>query len=190
MIAVAAVLVIVFLSVGSIRFQWFTTESTPDQQQYVIQGHEVSVDMVAKAIAAHEYSDVLKTKDLNELEQFLEFDFDYIRQLPNEWEIDSISAIVKRDSIIAFFRFSSNETNEVFHYTITWFLNPSDAFFSIEQDDEGYKKRINGIDVYYSENVGIYSCSWINGVSVHVITAEEISDKLEKTIGIILRSSS
>ena len=189
-IAVAAVLVIVFLSVGSIRFHWFTMKSTPDQQQLIVQGHEVSVDMVAKAIATHENSDVLETSDLTELEEYLGFSLEYIRQLLNDWRIDSIRSIINRDYILTFFRFSSNETNEIFHYSITWFINPNDTFYSIEQDKEGYIQRINGVEVYYSENVGISSCSWIKDISVHVITAEKISDKIEKAIDLIIRSSS
>ena len=51
-IAVAAI-IILFFGI-SIRFQWFIPSSTPDGQQYVITGKQISIETISKAIASHD----------------------------------------------------------------------------------------------------------------------------------------
>ena len=189
-IAFAAVLVIVFLSVGSIRFHWFTMESTPDQQQVIIQGHEVSVDMVEKAIAEHQKEGYFQAKSISELSKYLGFDLEYLSGIPEQWEVSEASTIINQEYITVFIRFINlDNENSSFQYTINWLVNYSDSYYSIEQNENGYFKKINGIDVYYSNNTNSSSCSWVRNNSIHVITAQYISDEIESVVELLVRSS-
>ena len=186
-IAVAAVLVIVFLSVGSLRFHWFTAESTPDQQQLIIQGHEVSVDMVAKAIAEHQEEGFFQTDDIASLKELLGFDLDYLNLVSSEWKIDNTSTIINQDYIMTTLHYSKvNDSNKSFRYVISWYLNPEDASYSIEQKKKGYVREYNNIEVYFLDNTNSCSCCWIAGTSVHVITSSLDARTLEKITEILL----
>ena len=191
-IAVAAVLIIVFLSIGSIQFHWFTRESTPDQQQYIIQGHQVSVDMIEKAIAEHLEEGYFQTDDITILKEYLGFDLDYLNLKLFGWDIIKTSTIVYQDYITSTIRYSSlDDSNKGFRYVIAWFVNPADASISIEQKREGYVKKHNGIDVYYLENTNTSSCCWIIDNSVHVITASTMgTNELERITDLLLGDQS
>jgi len=189
-IAFAAVLVIVFLSVGSLRFHWFTAESTPDQQQVIIQGHEVSVDMVEKAIAEHDAESIYETNSIDEIEKYLGIPLRYLDLQSQEWLIESISAITHRDSITTIVRYkSSTDNSEQFRYIITFFINPNDVTLDIEQEKAGNKKKVNNVTVYYSTNASISNCSWIAGIAVHNIATTMPMDSLFSIIDHLTRSS-
>ena len=86
-IAVAAAIVLLCgLSVMSIR--WFEGTSTPDGQQYVIRGQEITTEMVAKAIAEHQGDGKLVTTSKTEAEEYLGFEIPLPEQLLGEYVCD------------------------------------------------------------------------------------------------------
>ncbi len=182
-IAVAAVLVIVFLSIGSIRFHWFTMKSTPDQQQLIVQGHEVSVDMVAKAIAEHQEEGYLETDNINVVEEYLGFSISsHIIQSDN-WEIDKLICTMSSLSIIVNIQYENIIENKSLYQFITWFNSAEKALMAFEQDAEGDIKDINGYKVYFSINYGFNSCIWIDDLAVYSFNSNTLDfSELESLI--------
>ena len=106
------------------------------------------------------------------------------------WKVSEATTIINQDYITVIMRFINlDDENSSFQYTITWLVNYSDSYYSIEQNENGYSKKIDGIDVYYSNNINTSSCSWIRNISIHVITARYISDEIESVVDLLVRSS-
>ena len=153
----------------------------------VTQGHEVSVDMVAKAIAEHQEEGFFQTDDIASLKELLGFDLDYLNLVSSEWKIDNTSTIINQDYIMTTLHYSKvNDSNKSFRYVISWFLNPEDASYSIEQKKKGYVREYNNIEVYFLDNTNSCSCCWIAGTSVHVITSSMDARTLERITEILL----
>ena len=182
-IAIAAVLIIAFLGIGSIQFRWFTRESTPDQQQYVIQGHQVSVDMVEKAIAEHLGDGSFETNDIGKLEAYLGFPIsDHMIQSEN-WEISRLTCFVTSLNVALSAQYDNNEENKSLNQFITWFSSAENASMSFEQNAEGDIKVINGNEVYFSANYDYYSCIWIEDLAVYAFNSNTLQfSELESLI--------
>lgn len=188
-IAVAAVLVIVFLSVGSLRFHWFTAESTPDQQQLIIQGHEVSVDMVAKAIAEHQEEGYFETSDINELDKYLGFSVSKQMIKFDSWRLIRLTCSTSPISIIASFEYKNDVENKSIVQFITWFSNAENALLSFEQNAEGNIEDINGVNVYFMSNYDYNTCIWIDNVTVYTFSSNTLQmEELELLMKDYIRS--
>ena len=188
-IAVAAVLVIVFLSVGSLRFHWFTAESTPDQQQLIIQGHEVSVDMVAKAIAEHQEEGYFETSDINELDKYLGFSVSKQMIKFDSWRLIRLTCSTSPISIIASFEYKNDVENKSIVQFITWFSNAENALLSFEQNAEGNIEAINGVNVYFMSNYDYNTCIWIDNVTVYTFSSNTLQmEELELLMKDYIRS--
>ena len=188
-IAVAAVLVIVFLSVGSLRFHWFTAESTPDQQQLIIQGHEVSVDMVAKAIAEHQEEGYFETSDINELDKYLGFSVSKQMIKFDSWRLIRLTCSTSPISIIASFEYKNDVENKSIVQFITWFSNAENALLSFEQNAEGNIEDNNGVNVYFMSNYDYNTCIWIDNVTVYTFSSNTLQmEELELLMKDYIRS--
>ena len=171
-IAIAAVLIIAFLGIGSIQFHWFTRESTPDQQQLIIQGHEISVGMVEKAIADHRNSGKLETTNPQELDEYLGFSLGKLNVFPDEWKIKIIRTVCQDDSILTSIRYTNvNDPKVEFRYTIDLFLDIDDAIYSIQQHDNGYTAIIKGEQVTITKNSDYNVFVWMKNNAVHYISS-------------------
>ena len=189
-IAVAAVLVIVFLSIGSIRFHWFTMKSTPDQQQLIVQGHEVSVDMVAKAIAEHQKKGQLETNDLNELSRFLGFSLNHLDLQDYGWTIRNTWTYILANSIMTTIQYCDNlEQNSEVIYRISWFIDSESARLSIRQNETGYGKIIAGKNIHCIQNYDSNVYIWDEDMTIHRISSLLSEDKMDEFLEILINRS-
>ena len=69
--AIAAALVLIVALGVPLRWTWFESWSTPDEQQHVIMGHEISVEMVASAIAENEAKEPITFQAVRSLKSTL-----------------------------------------------------------------------------------------------------------------------
>ena len=188
-IAVAAVLVIVFLSVGSLRFHWFTAESTPDQQQLIIQGHEVSVDMVAKAIAEHPDVGMLTARDLQQLEEYLGFSIKQLDLDDQGWKVTSVQALYQRNTIIAIIQYINKEDNSLsFRHTINWHTSLQEVYYALEQHESSTIKKLDNKTIYFSTNDKYQLCTWMDNAAINTITTTISGEPLERLILTVLGS--
>ena len=188
-IAVAAVLIIVFLSIGSIQFHWFTRESTPNQQQVIIQGHEISVDMVAKAIADHQEEGYFETNDINELGAFLNFPLEHLDLHEYGWNISNTWTYLQESSIETSILYVNGEEESMeIWYDIVWFIDVENAIVSIEQNESGYDKSISGKNIHYLQNYNQNSYVWIDNMVLHNVRSLLSEQEIEKFIEYLIRS--
>ena len=188
-IAFAAVLIIVFLSIGSIHFHWFTMESTPDQQQMIIQGHEVSVDMVAKAIAEHQEEGFLETKSIDELGDFLGFNLQYLDLHQYGWNFSDSWTYLQKSSIETTIQYiNDSDDNMEIWFDIAWFLNAENARVSVEQNEAGYTKTIAGKSIHIVQNYDQNLYVWIEDMTVYSVSSLLSEYELESFIQILVGS--
>lgn len=110
----AVVLLVGLTAAGMIQpLRWFTGRSTEDEQQYIIEGHEVkapevstafaepdhSGSAIATAITAHHAEGELSTDRVEELKDFLGFDPAFPETFPNGERAVSYEALIGKRSI-------------------------------------------------------------------------------------------
>lgn len=158
----AAFAFLLIISQGAFHIGWFTKTPSPDEQQYIIQGHSIDVDFIARSIAAHEEYDSLQTDDWDEYIDFLGF-------VPSIVNPDVFSATVVRyiafiepDSIMLAVQYEIPDSDSPIVMTEQYYLDVDEAYFMMEQDNVGSSIFINNVAVYMSTNMNNVSFSWVN----------------------------
>ena len=181
-IAVAAV-IILFFGI-SIRFQWFLPSSTPDGQQYVITGKQISIETISKAIASHDAVGRFDTDQEDKLQEYLGFSIAEIIPALEEWKAENYRVSISSGAIFLKVRFRNlNDPEYYINYTIDWIIDATDLKYYIEQNKKGEYLKIGGEDVYRSENYDVVTYVWFKGstiISLFGISADSvIEDFLE-----------
>lgn len=182
-IAIAAILILLFGI--SIKFQWFLPSSTPDGQQYVITGKEVSIETISSAIADHQSYDGIVTKNKNELIDFLGFPLEEIIPDINGWNIEFYQATFLPETIILNILYSNNlQEDDVLRYTVRWITDYNQFLYSVEQNEEGETLQINGQNVYRSVNFEDISYSWIKNSAIYSLSGNSSDTKIKDFLGV------
>lgn len=190
--AVGAIAAVVVLLVGigvPLRWTWFESWSTPDEQQHVIIGHEITVDMVTAAIAENEAKEPIPISDFAEFEKHLGFDPTIPLALCNDWTADHglIQFFSGYIQIVARYVHTENPEKSI-TCTVCYFTDVEYAYFSFEQNYEGEQMSIQGMDVYLSNNVERNSATWYNNNMyaqvVGMVSSEEAVELLLRLIGV------
>lgn len=181
-IAVAAI-IILFFGI-SIKFQWFLPSSTPDGQQYVITGKQISIETISKAIASHDSRGTFDTDQEEKLQQYLGFPIAGIIPVLEGWRAENYRVSISSVAIFLKVRFRNvNNSENYINYTIDWITDAADLNYYIEQNEKGEYLNIDGEDVYRSENYEVVTYVWFKGsaiISIYGITADSvIEDFLE-----------
>lgn len=188
--AIAAVLVLI-VGIGlPLRWIWFESWSTPDEQQHVIMGHEITVDMVASAIAENEAKEPIVVSDFSEFEEHLGFDPGIPSILGDEWIADYGSTQCFSGYIQIVVKYVHTEIpQKSIACTINYFTDIEYAYFSFEQNCEGEQMSIQGVDVYLSNNVERNSATWYNNNMyaqvVGLVSSEEVVELLLRLLGVL-----
>lgn len=188
--AIAAVLVLIVGIGVPLRWTWFESWSTPDEQQYVIMGHEITVDMVASAIAENEETDstTISITDFSQIDDILGFDLNIPSILANSWishngYINYSPGYIK----VALVYTNSQDEDRQITCIVNLYTEIDYAYFSFEQSREGDLVSINGIDLYVSDNIERSSACWHNNAmyirSVGQVGREEITRIMLSLIG-------
>ena len=186
--AIAAALVLIVALGVPLRWTWFESWSTPDEQQHVIMGHEISVEMVASAIAENEMKEPIVVSDFSEFEEHLGFNPSLPTTLCQRWVANYglIRYFSGYISVVAMYSDSENPDSNI-TCTINYFTDIDYAYFSFEQNAEGEKVSLGNTDVYLSDNIERNSATWYNKnmyaqIAGH-ITSEEAIELLKNLIG-------
>lgn len=186
--AIAAVLVLIVGIGVPLRWTWFESWSTPDEQQHVIMGHEITVDMVASAIAENEAKEPIVVSDFSEFEKYLGFDPGMPSILGDEWIADYGSTQCFSGYIQIVAKYVHTEISiKSIACTINYFTDIEYAYFSFEQNRAGDKVQINDIEVYVSDNMERSAACWYNN-NMYVwlsgdVTADELMTMILNLIG-------
>ena len=166
----AAFAVLVFITQGTIRFAWFTQHSSPDEQQYIIQGHDVNINLVQECIAEHGGVSALKTNSWNELCDYLGFAPSVIA--PDVLNVDQAlyQVYVDPSLIMVNALYESEPGVAIAVLTIQYFADTDEAHFIFEQDAVGDKLSLYDCPVYTSTNVDHISYCWISDSTITFLT--------------------
>lgn len=157
-LAVIAATLLVFLGLGLVGLRWFDGESTPDGQQYVIRGKEITTEMVVQAIAEHQGDGKLVTTSKEEAEGYLGFEIPLPEQLLGEYSCEKYSVHMLPAWAQCMCNYANDEQQiNVAVYFLTD-VNNSVLFF--EQNNKGEKIDVNGNEVYFTSNVENNTLTW------------------------------
>ena len=152
--------------------QWFTKQSTNDEQQFVIEGHEISVDVVSSAIAEHYLAgnNALSTHDLNELKVFLGFDPHLPTSLNTIFIPTNYNARIDSQAIRIGVQYRQNENastgTPLISVRLTLFTSADEARISYEQNAEGEEVIIDGVSIYKYTNTWTSNYLWLEGHAI------------------------
>ena len=177
--AIAAVLVLIVGIGVPLRWTWFESWSTPDEQQHIIMGHEITVDMVASAIAENEAREPIVVSDFSEFEKHLGFQPMIPSVLCGEWTetYGSIRFFSGYIQIVAKYVHAENFEKSI-ACTINYFTDIEYAYFSFEQNRAGDKVQVNDIEVYVSDNMERSAACWYNNNMYVWLSGDAAADEL------------
>lgn len=184
MLAAAAAVVLVVLGFrGDLHWSWLEHNDTFDQQQHIIAGNEIGVELIQSAIAEHLDKGVLQLSDISVIHT--EFEFAPIpEQLHETWHFDSAMVFTGPDMIRLDISYRNADSEHTMLYTIIMFTSAEDAYFAFEQSEAGYVTDILGNQVYVSQNIDELVMCWTQGLA-----AVRITGVLEESEGMAIIES-
>lgn len=175
----AAFAVLICLTQGAIHFDWFTQHSSTDEQQYIIQGHEITVNLIETCIAEHEEYDYIKTSSFEDLCSFLGFVPSIVT--PQAFSVNTVlfEAYIEPGIIMVNALYESEPGNAIAVLTIQYYTDTDEALFMFEQDSTGELITVNNNPVYTSTNVSRISFAWMSNSTVN-----KLSGTFDNTLGL------
>ena len=172
MFAAAAAVVLVVLGLrGDLQWSWLEHNDTIDQQQHIIAGNEIGVELIQTAIAEHLDEGVIQTSDISVIRS--EFRFLPIpEQIHGIWFFDSVLALVTPDMVRLDIDYKNESDERIAVYTVTVFTCAEDAYLTFEQSEVGYEADISGNQVYVAQNIDEPVLCWTRGLTFVRITGD------------------
>lgn len=181
-IAVAAI-IILFFGI-SIKFQWFLPSSTPDGQQYVITGKQISIETISKAIASHNSFEQLHSNQRDEIEDFLGYSLDGFVPEIDGWDSYNYHVAFAPNAIYLKTDYRNQQKQgTMLRYTIRWYTDYSEVDFSLEQNEKGQYFQIGKQKVYRSENYDYITYTWITDSVVYTLSGANVDTMIYTFLG-------
>ena len=168
MVAAAAV---ILLFVG-VRFSWFEHSDTPDGQQHVITGQEITVEMVQAAIAENAGKGTFETTNLQEVREIIGFDPHIPETVADEWHVSACVVRFARQLIQVSVKYEKGSFEDSYiSYVVGYYNDVGDAYITFEQSNSGETTSIHKTDVYISNNIDSQVASWNRDNIVYELNA-------------------
>ncbi len=191
-ICAAAAILVVFLGLTALDvispIQWFTIKPINDEQQFLIEGHSISVDVIDKAIAEHLMAErtSLSTNEYSELIDFLGFDPEMPLSIAANYEAVQYEAHVRNRSIRISCQYGEDPSIVLF---LTMYRDVDQAHAQYEQDQEGVCIYVNGFQIYKYTNNDRVNYLWINNAAIYRLTSSNSSVLNDELMQSLLLSS-
>lgn len=184
----AAMLVMLLFGTPQLRMSWITGESSKDEEQYILSGHEVDLSAVQTVIADHEQERQLTTECIEEVVDLLGFSpvLPDVSALDVQRTLYSVNINPDFISLDVLYERDPEALNIV--YAITWYNDAEYAYYSLEQSKKGSIERISGQDVYAYMNYHRPGFVWSDGLTVHVLSGGMSRDEGRKLVQSILHT--
>ncbi|MBQ6950723.1 MAG: hypothetical protein IJN44_04430 [Clostridia bacterium] len=167
-LAVAAAAAVLVLGLGLISLRRYCGNSTPDGQQYIIKGHEITTEMVARAIAKHGAEGQFITSSKEEAENYLGFEIPVPSQLLGKYTCDQYYVHMLPFWAQSVSIYTHNELS--IRTTVYYLTNVKDSVLVVEQNSDGDDYSINGEKIYISKNVDQTLLTWIEDNVVYCVS--------------------
>lgn len=183
-VAVAAVVILLFVGV---RFSWFEHSDTPDGQQHVITGQEITVEMVQAAIAENTGKDAVETTDLQELRDIIGFDPHIPETIADEWHVSACAAWFARNCVQVTVTYENRYVpDDTLIYVINFYSSVSDSYLTFEQSDKGEDTLVGEQQVYLSVNVERSIACWCKDNMICEVSCRMKEDSFRNLVRIIV----
>ena len=157
--SVAAAFMVLLIGDGILNRGWFKKYSTPDGQQYVVQGQEINPGIISEGVADYEpRTGELATANLDEAIKFLGFEPDLPTWIPDGWMLTSYEVGVITDETII--KATYAKADDMIVYIQKRYADLDNAYASFEQNAEGHVTIIGNTEVYCSENINRARYNW------------------------------
>ena len=167
--------------------RWFTGESTEDEQQYIIRGHQIGSDIIRHVIAEHSESGMMSLHpppNYKDVTDFLGFDPMLPRAINDEYKATEYTSAIMPDWIYVCCRYGENVLLRK-----KLFADANNAYVSYEQDREGEHVVIGGVSVYTYHNANRQGWLWFKDSAICSVvirdTVPDARDLAERMIGIL-----
>jgi len=167
--AAAALLIIAVFCVHHGRIAWMTGETIDDGEQYLLKGHEINLEIIQSAIAAHGETDV-QTESLDEVIDLLGF----TPLLPDMSGLDVKRTMyyltISEAGIFLDVLYQRDPTAMNVVCSISWYTDEEEAYLAVQQSGEGETEHMAGTEVYCYMNINRPGFIWCEGLTVYVIS--------------------
>ena len=176
----AALILVIGLSLFNIipPIRWFTGTSTDDEQQYIVQGHVISTQTIANAIAEHEGNDSYVADSEELVNEYLGFDIGLSETLIQDYKAQMyyVSIVPEYINIICDYVKGTDGKESRIRIIKTVFIDTDYALFTYEQDATGDMIRICNYDVYRFINTEYVNYLWLdNNIMYNVNSNDQFS---------------
>lgn len=168
LVAVATAVVLLMIGIGSpMRWTWFESWSTPDEQQRVVQLKAVTIDLISRAIADNNSYGLYIVHDAEDIDERLGFSVGIPNRLGDWWYFDEGNIQYFFDSVEMALRYThSLDPEKSFSSHVIFYTDPEFAWFVFEQSHDGDSVSVNGYNIYVTKNVNKVSTVWHHDTTI------------------------
>lgn len=166
----ASLFVLLIVGDGILHREWLTGDSTPDQQQYVIEGHVVDPGLVTSGSAnpsAEEQS--LTTTSIEEVEGFMGFAPPQPTWLPEGWALKEYRCYKFPNMQWVSSAYENDNESYQTIIDVKTFHDAESAIGEMEQNAHGNIHVINGNEVYCSVNHDMTTAVWLVDTTSYIV---------------------
>lgn len=172
MLVVAAAVVFVVLGLkGGLEWSWLEHDNTPDQQQHIIMGNEMGVELIQSAVAEFCESGQIRISSSAELAEHIGF-VPIPLTLNKAWEFSFADITADPIRLYVDAHYVHNVHQSKVAYTTILFTNVEEAYYMFEQSANGDSLDVAGHQVYVSSNMHRTTMCWTDGLVVVQISGE------------------
>lgn len=186
--AAAAAVVLLTAGAGGLRWSWLSGFSTEDAQQYVVSGHEISVDMIRKALAGYEHTTSFAVDAPGAFAGYLGFEPGIPARLSEEivWSKGSVAFSAQAIRVGATYHQRSNNIVSI-NYNIYYCIDLESTYLLFEQEESGSHRTIGGQDVYVVANLNDYAAVWRQGTVLHQLSGCQTEEQAYAFVSTIIQ---
>ena len=182
-IAAAMVLVVATTVLGAFHFNWFKQTSSPNQQQYMVQGREITLQMIESAIAEHDEFATFTVDNLSQLKQHLGFEPLIPSKVGNGLSMKRCYvAFFPEEILVGISYMKGMDESYGLTFTVDYYTDMSNAFMNIEQSGEGSYYTIEDVPVYIRKNINETVACWQEGNAVCSLSISALLKDYESII--------
>lgn len=175
--AAVVVLMVALTAIGLISpIRWFTEKQSDNEQQYVLEGHQVKIDTasVARAVSYHSNEEGIKQFDtISSLEDFLGFRTGFPDIIGEGFHVSFIFTAFTATQISVQI-FYVNDSTETIILSSDMFTDMDQAYVWLEQETAGDYVTINDTTVYKYANVDKTCYTWHSDNIVFSVELDKI----------------
>lgn len=169
--AAAAVVLVVLGLKGDLHWSWLKHDNSFDQQQHIITGNEIGVELVQSAIAEHGNNKQIRVSSPQELADLISF-VPMPQTISDTWEFSFADISVTPMYICVDAQYENATLQSTAIYSTMLFTNVEDTFYTLEQSAEGASLLVDGHSVYVTNNIHRTVICWSDGLAYMQLSGE------------------